>query len=110
MMRKIVFHEMPNTIDVIFEPYETGYVNDTAIRTAKVEGEYRWHTHLREDEFFMVIKGKVFIDTESPDGTVELNEMEGYIVPKGTRHRSRTDAGEPAWIILVEPTRTRTKG
>ena len=105
-MKKISLKELIKEIKETWEPRNIAFINGTALRIAKIEGAYNWHTHLNEDEFFLVIKGKIFIDTE--DGSNELNEMEGYLVKKGIRHRSRTE--KPAWILLIEPIRTKTKG
>jgi len=107
-MNKVIFGELIKKVRDKWEPEDIVFVNDTALRLAKVDGAYDWHTHPGEDEFFLVLAGKVFIDTESEDGTVELNPNEGYLVKRGVKHRSRTEA--PAWVILVEPTRTNTKG
>ena len=107
-MKKVNLQELIGKINEKWEPEDVAFINESALRIAKVEGAYEWHTHPHEDEFFLVLKGKVFIDTDSIDKTVELNEMEGYLVKQGIRHRSRTD--KPAWILLVEPTRTKTKG
>jgi mannose-6-phosphate isomerase-like protein (cupin superfamily) len=109
-MKKVIFQDVIKKVQEIWEPYDAGFINETALRVAKVEGPYNWHTHPGEDEFFMVLKGKVFIDTNAEDGTIELNELEGYVVKRGIRHRSRTEPGKPAWLLLVEPTRTKTKG
>lgn len=109
-MKKVVFQDLVKKVQEIWEPYDVGFINETALRVAKVEGAYNWHTHPGEDEFFLVLEGKVFIDTNSEDGTVELNEKEGYLVKRGTRHRSRTEPGKSAWLLLIEPTRTKTKG
>ncbi|MBE0433952.1 cupin domain-containing protein [candidate division WOR-3 bacterium] len=89
-----------------WQPRDILHVHDTALRVAKIEGTYGWHEHLNEDEFFLVLKGKIFIDTDQ--GSIELKEKEGYLVKKGTRHRSR--AKKPAWVLLVEPVKTKTKG
>jgi len=100
---------MQELIDQVQEPWQPKdvvYINDSAMRIAMIEGAYNWHTHQNEDEFFLVLKGKIFIDTE--EGSVELNENEGYLVRRGTRHRSRSE--KPAWILLIEPVRTKTKG
>lgn len=107
-MQKFKFLEIINTVKEKWEPEDIAFINDTALRVAKVEGAYHWHIHPNEDEFFFVLSGRVIVDTESDDGSVELNPMEGYLVKRGIRHRSRTE--EPAWILFVEPTRTRTKG
>ncbi|MCP5107714.1 MAG: cupin domain-containing protein [bacterium] len=107
-MAKIILRELIKKVSEKWEPEDVAFINDAAIRIAKVQGAYDWHTHPAEDEFFLVIEGKIFIDTDSVDGTVELGAMEGYKVKRGTRHRSRTDG--PAWVLLIEPTKTKTKG
>lgn len=105
-MAKIPFHEIIKGVKEPWQPKDVAYINDTALRIAKIEGEYHWHTHRDEDEFFLVLKGKIFIDLD--DSSVELKENEGFVVKKGKRHRSR--ALKPAWILLVEPIKTKTKG
>lgn len=105
-MKKVIFQNLIETVKEKWEPEDVAFINETALRLAKVDGAYDWHIHPREDEFFMVLKGKVFIDTA--EGAVELNEMEGYLVKRGLKHRSRTE--QPAWVLLVEPTQTKTKG
>ena len=105
-MKKITFMEVIKEIKETWEPRNVAFINETALRVAKIEGAYKWHTHLKEDEFFLVLKGNIFIDTE--EGSIELNEMDGYLIKKGTRHRSRTE--KPAWILLIEPSTTKTKG
>jgi mannose-6-phosphate isomerase-like protein (cupin superfamily) len=81
-------------------------IGGTALRVARLEGEYHWHTHPHEDEFFLVVRGTVFIDTEFE--TVELHEWEGYKVDAGTLHRSRTPT--EAIVLLIEPVQTKTTG
>lgn len=105
-MTKFIVKEWIDRAGEKWEPLDITFVNDTALRIAKLEGAYDWHTHQDEDEMFLVIKGQVFIDTK--EGTIELNEMEGFVVRKGLRHRSRAE--KPAWVLLVEPTRTKTLG
>jgi mannose-6-phosphate isomerase-like protein (cupin superfamily) len=107
-MKKVKFKELVETVKEKWEPQDVAFINETALRVAKVEGAYDWHTHPAEDEFFLVLEGKVFIDTDTPEGTIRLKKMEGYLVKKGVKHRSRTEG--PAWVLLVEPTRTNTKG
>ncbi|HZX11548.1 MAG TPA: cupin domain-containing protein [Acidobacteriota bacterium] len=105
-MNKINLKDWLEKVDTPWEPKEIATLHDVALRIAKIHGTYDWHTHRFEDELFLVLKGKIFIDT--PKGSVELNEMESYLVKKGTRHRSRSD--KPAWVLLVEPVHTKTKG
>ena len=62
-------------------------VNDTWIRLGVCEGEYHWHKHEDTDEFFYVIEGRWLIDLEGQ--TVELGPRQGYVIPKGVKHRPR---------------------
>ena len=62
-------------------------VNDSVVRLGVVQGEYHWHKHDDIDEFFYVVEGTFLIDLEGR--SVELNEREGFVVPKGVVHRTR---------------------
>jgi mannose-6-phosphate isomerase-like protein (cupin superfamily) len=62
-------------------------VNDSVVRLGVIEGEYHWHKHDEDDEFFYVIEGRLLIDLE--DRTVELAPRQGMVIPKGVRHRTR---------------------
>ena len=62
-------------------------VNESVVRIGIVEGDYHWHKHDNDDEFFFVISGKLFIDLE--DKTIELNPNEGTTISKGIMHRPR---------------------
>jgi mannose-6-phosphate isomerase-like protein (cupin superfamily) len=74
-------------------------VNDSVVRLGVVKGEYHWHKHDTEDEFFYVNEGKFIIDLEGE--SVELGPRQGYVVPRGVRHRPR--APEKTIILMVEP-------
>ena len=73
-------------------------VNDTVVRLGVVRGEYHWHHHDEEDEFFHVLDGRLLVDLE--DRTIELGPGQGVVVPKGVRHRTR--APERTVILMVE--------
>ena len=73
-------------------------VNDSVVRLGIVEGEYHWHKHDDEDEFFHVVSGRFLIDLE--DRTVDLAPGQGIVIPKGVRHRPR--APERTVILMVE--------
>ena len=73
-------------------------VNDSVVRLGIVQGEYHWHKHDDEDEFFYVVEGRFLIDLE--DRTVDLGPRQGFVVPKGVRHRPR--APERTVIMMVE--------
>jgi len=65
-------------------------VNESVVRLGVVEGEYHWHKHDNDDEFFYVVEGKLLIDLEGR--TVELAPRQGFVVPKGIVHRTRAEA------------------
>ena len=73
-------------------------VNDSVIRLAVIQGEYHWHEHKDIDEFFFVLDGHFLIDLE--DRVVNLVPRQGFVVPKGVRHRTR--APERTVILMVE--------
>ena len=73
-------------------------VNDSVVRLGIVQGEFHWHKHDEEDEFFFVLEGTLFIDVK--DKTIPLKPHQGYTVPKGILHRTR--APERAVMLMVE--------
>ena len=73
-------------------------VNDPVIRLGVMQGEYHWHKHDEDDEFFFVLEGRFIIDLEGQ--SIELQPQQGYVVPKGVVHRTR--APERATILMVE--------
>ncbi|MEE9455957.1 MAG: cupin domain-containing protein [bacterium] len=74
-------------------------VNDGVARLGVLEGEFHWHKHDREDEFFFVLDGKLLIDLE--ERTAELGPRQGFVVPKGVSHRPR--APERTVVLMFEP-------
>jgi len=74
-------------------------VNESVVRLGVIQGEYHWHKHDHEDEFFYVVEGRLLIDLE--DRTVTLEPRQGFVVPKGIVHRTR--APERTVILMVEP-------
>ena len=73
-------------------------VNQSVVRIGVIEGEYHWHKHDADDEFFYVVEGQLLIDLE--DRTVALSPQQGFVVPKGVMHRTR--APERTVILMVE--------
>jgi mannose-6-phosphate isomerase-like protein (cupin superfamily) len=73
-------------------------VNDSVVRLGVLQGEYHWHKHDKDDEFFFVLDGRFIIDLEGH--SVELQARQGFVVPKGVVHRTR--APERAVILMVE--------
>jgi mannose-6-phosphate isomerase-like protein (cupin superfamily) len=81
-------------------------VNDSVVRLGVMHGEYHWHTHDDDDEFFYVVDGRLLIDLEpgadnvTPGRVVELRPRQGFVVPKGVIHRTR--APERSVILMIE--------
>ena len=73
-------------------------VNGSVVRVRIVEGEYHWHKHDNDDEFFFVLEGTLFVDLE--DRIIELNAGQGVTVSKGVVHRTR--APKKTVMLMVE--------
>jgi mannose-6-phosphate isomerase-like protein (cupin superfamily) len=93
--------DVPGLVDACKAPWYNQTlckVNESVVRLGVVHGEYHWHKHDDEDEFFHVVSGRFLIDLE--DRTVELLPQHGFVVPKGVMHRPR--APERTVILMVE--------
>ena len=73
-------------------------VNDSVVRLGVVQGEYHWHKHDADDEFFYVVEGRLLIDLE--DRTFDLAPRQGVVIPKGVMHRPR--APQRTVMLMVE--------
>jgi mannose-6-phosphate isomerase-like protein (cupin superfamily) len=73
-------------------------VNDSVVRLGVLQGEFHWHKHDSEDEFFYVVEGRFVIELEGR--TVELSPRQGFTVPKGVMHRTR--APERTVVLMIE--------
>ena len=74
-------------------------VNESVVRLGILQGEYHWHRHENEDEFFFTLEGKLIIDIEG-DESVELRPLQGYVVPKGIVHKTR--APNKTVVLMIE--------
>ncbi len=80
-------------------------VNECVVRIGVFYGDFHWHHHDKEDEFFYVVSGKLFIDLE--DRTVELEPNQGFTIPHGVKHRPRAPSRTTVLMMEgagVEPT------
>jgi mannose-6-phosphate isomerase-like protein (cupin superfamily) len=75
-------------------------VNDAVVRLGIIDGDFHWHKHDGDDEFFLVLEGQLLIDIEGGD-TVTLDPHQGYTVPRGVVHRTRAPVRTA--IVMVEP-------
>jgi mannose-6-phosphate isomerase-like protein (cupin superfamily) len=81
-------------------------VNESVVRLGIVEGEYHWHKHDNDDEFFFVLEGQLLIDLE--DQTIELNPNQGVTITKGVMHRPR--APKKTVMLMVETSAIQPTG
>jgi mannose-6-phosphate isomerase-like protein (cupin superfamily) len=105
-METIKLAEKFGLFDDRWSPRVIGTVNDTAIKLAKLEGEFMWHQHEHEDELFLVLRGRLrmrFRDRECVVGPGEL-----IIVPRGVEHLPVAE--EETHVLLVEPATTLNTG
>lgn len=90
----------------LWSPRIIGEVDDSYIKVAKVHGTFVWHSHDNEDELFLVLQGRLRIEME--ERTVDINEGEMFIVPKGVRHNPIAE--EECLIMLIERKSTAHTG
>ena len=81
-------------------------VNESVVRLGIVEGEYHWHKHDNDDEFFFVLQGQLLIDLEGQ--TIELNPNQGVTISKGVMHRPR--APRKTVMLMVETSAIQPTG
>ena len=81
-------------------------VNDSVVRLGIVQGEYHWHKHDHDDEFFFVLEGQLLIDVQ--DTTIELNPNQGVTISKGVMHRPR--APRKTVMLMVETSAIQPTG
>jgi mannose-6-phosphate isomerase-like protein (cupin superfamily) len=74
-------------------------VNESVVRLGVIEGEFHWHKHVDDDEFFLVLDGELLIDLDGGE-TVTLKRHQGYTVPRDVVHRTR--APRRTAILMVE--------
>ena len=90
-----------------WSPRVVAVANGQHVKVAKVKGEFVWHAHAVEDEFFLVRKGTLTIRyRDRPD--VVLTEGDFHVVPKGVEHMPV--AADECWVVLVEPAATKHTG
>ena len=93
--------DVPGLVAAVTHPWYNqtlARVNDSVIRLGVMQGEYHWHKHDKDDEFFYVLEGRLLIDLESR--TIELAPGQGFVVPHATVHRTR--APQRTIILMVE--------
>ena len=89
-----------------WSPKVVGDINDSYVKLVKLKGEFVWHQHEREDELFLVIKGRLLIKLRDQD--IFLEEGEFVIIPRGVEHLPIAE--EEAHVLLLEPKTTLNTG
>jgi mannose-6-phosphate isomerase-like protein (cupin superfamily) len=74
-------------------------VNESVVRLGILHGEYHWHKHDTDDEFFFTLSGTLLVDIEGRE-TIELRQHQGYVVPKGVVHKTR--APKKTIVLMIE--------
>ena len=107
-IKKVNIMDKFSLFDEKWTPKIVGELNDQYVKLCKLKDNFIWHSHENEDELFMVFKGTLYIDFRD-NKSIEINEGEMLIVPKGVEHRPRTN-GELVLNLLFEPKTTQHTG
>ena len=91
----------------LWSPRVVAAANGQYVKVAKVKGDFVWHAHADEDEFFLVHRGALTIRyRDRPD--VVLRAGDFHVVPRGVEHNPF--AADECWVVLVEPAETKHTG
>jgi len=103
---KVNITEKLSLINEYWSPKIAGELNGQLVKLVKFKGEFTWHHHENEDEMFLVVKGKFRM--EMKDTSVDVNEGEYIIIPRGVEHKPVAD--EEVHVLLFEPASTLNTG
>jgi len=98
-MGKVNFQDKLAKFSEHWTPKVIAEMNDYQFKLVKIQGEFVWHNHSDTDEVFIIIEGSMKIEFD--EETVELNEGEMYVVPKGVQHKPYAE--NECKVMLVEP-------
>ena len=105
-MEMVYLEEKFSRFTECWSPKIAGELNDSYVKLVKVKGEFVWHHHTKEDELFLVVKGRLVMRFR--DREVEIRPGEFLIVPKGIEHLPVAE--EETHILLLEPKSTLNTG
>jgi len=105
-MHKVNLSEKFAQFNEQWSPKIVGKLNGQEVKIAKIQGEFIWHAHEKEDELFYIVKGHITLKLRDRD--IELDEGEMFIVPKGVEHKPVAE--EEARILMFEPASTLNTG
>ncbi len=105
-MDKIDLADKLDRIHDTWNPRVVAELNGQHVKLVKLQGPFVWHHHEREDEMFLVLRGRMRMELR--DRTIDLSEGEAFVVPRGVEHRPVAD--EEAAVLLFEPATTLNTG
>lgn len=105
-IRKVNVAEAFDSFSEYWFPRIVGDVGDMHVKAIKLLGDFVWHKHEEEDEFFFVVKGRMVVRFRDRD--ISVHEGEFIIVPRGTEHQ--TVAEQECHVLVVEPKSTVNTG
>ena len=105
-LQKVNLAQKLSLFEERYSPKIVGEVNDCYVKLVKILGPFVWHKHDREDELFLVVKGKLTIRFRDQDVHLETGEF--VVVPRGVEHMPVAD--EEAHVVLLEPKTTLNTG
>jgi mannose-6-phosphate isomerase-like protein (cupin superfamily) len=105
-MDKVNLADKFNLIDEYWSPRIVGELNGQVVKLAKIRGQFVWHRHEDEDEFFLVHRGRLVLKLRERNVILERGEF--FIVPRGVEHKPVAE--EEAHIVIFEPEGTLNTG
>jgi mannose-6-phosphate isomerase-like protein (cupin superfamily) len=106
VLEKVNLAEKLASFEELFSPRIVGAYNENKVQVVKANGDFIWHSHPETDDFFLVLAGRLTVETR--EGSVELGPGELVVVPRGVEHRPRAE--EEAHVLLIEPMGTPNTG
>ncbi|HEX7181315.1 MAG TPA: cupin domain-containing protein [Thermoanaerobaculia bacterium] len=105
-MNKVNLREKLASFSEHWQPRIVGELNGQHVKLVKFSGPFVWHHHENEDELFLVVQGRFRMELR--DRTIDLEEGDFLIVPRGVEHRPVAD--EEVHVLLFEPATTLNTG
>jgi mannose-6-phosphate isomerase-like protein (cupin superfamily) len=106
VLEKVNLAEKLASFEEPFSPRIVSAYNENKVQVVKAHGDFVWHSHPETDDFFLVLAGRLTVETR--EGSVELGPGELVVVPRGVEHRPRAE--EEAHVLLIEPMGTPNTG
>ena len=110
-MEKVNIAEKFSKISEYWKPYIAAELNGQSVKLDKLKGEFVFHHHEKEDELFLVVKGRFrmhYRDKDLRERHQSIEKGEFIVVPRGIEHKPVAD--EECWILLFEPSTTLNTG